>query len=234
MFSFGARKLSNSSVSLLSKVLLGLLIVTGPAHAALIEDWTRDPLSRKGIPSGWTGEAFGGRASFDFMIEQDAGKRFLHLASHNEHSTIAKDITGKVNLQETPILEWIWKATVLPTGGDIRRRETTDMAAQIYVVWPRFPRLLRSRIIGYVWDTTAPVATIAKSQKTSTVTFVVMRSGPEELGKWIMERRNVVEDYAKIFGEAPDDPGVITISIDSNDTRSAAEFSLGSIAFRSR
>jgi hypothetical protein len=122
----------------------------------------------------------------------------------------------------------------LPNGGDIRRRETTDMAAQVYVVWPRFPRLLRSRIIGYVWDTTAPMATIARSQKTATVTFVVMRSGPEDLGKWITERRNVAEDYAKIFGEAPEDPGAITISIDSNDTQSMAEFSLGSIAFRPR
>ena len=89
------------------------------------------------------------------------------------------------------------------------------MAAQLYVVWPRFPELLRSRIIGYVWDATTPVATVAKSHKTGTVTFVVMRSGSEDLGKWLTERRNVAEDYAKIFGESPDDPRAITISIDS-------------------
>ena len=33
------------------------------------------------------------------------------------------------------------------------------------------------------------------------------------------QRRNVAEDYVKIFGEAPDDPRAITISIDWNDTR---------------
>src|SRR6186713_1011100 len=76
------------------------------------------PIAHKGIPSGWTGESFGGRALYDFTIEQDAGRRVLHLASRNEHSTISRDITGKVNLQETPILEWTWKATGLPTGGD--------------------------------------------------------------------------------------------------------------------
>jgi len=85
-----------------------------------------------------------------------------------------------------------------------------------------------------VWDTTTPMATIAKSQKTGTVTFVVVRSGSEELGKWLMERRNVAEDYAKIFGEYPDNPSVITISIDSNDTRSMSEFSIGPIGFRPR
>lgn len=211
-----------------------LLAAAGADRVVLIEDWTTDAVSRRGIPSGWTGEAFGRQAAYDFMIEQDAGRRVLHLESRNEHSTIAKEITGKVNLKETPILEWTWKATTLPTGGDLRRKETTDMAAQLYVVWPRFPALLRSRIIGYVWDATTPAATIVKSQKTGTVTFVVMRSGSEDLGKWLTERRNVAEDYAKIFGESPDDPRVITISIDSNDTRSMAESFIGPIVFRAR
>jgi uncharacterized protein (DUF1501 family) len=98
----------------------------------------------------------------------------------------------------------------------------------------RFPELLRSPIIGYVWDATTPAAMIAKSQKTGTVTFVVMRSGSEDLGKWLTERRNVVEDYARIFGESPDDPRAITISIDSNDTHSMAESFMGPIVFRAR
>ena len=233
-FSFGFLNSTNGWVRLVSGVFVALFMATGTGRAVVIEDWTRDPIARKGIPSGWTGESFGGRALYDFTIEQDAGRRVLHLASRNEHSTISRDITGKVNLQETAILEWTWKATALPTGGDLRRKETTDMAAQVYVVWPRFPTLLRSRIIGYVWDTTTPMTTIAKSQKTGTVTFVVVRTGSEELGKWIMERRNVAEDYTKIFGEPPDNPRIITISIDSNDTHSMAEFLIGPIAFRPR
>jgi Protein of unknown function (DUF3047) len=215
-------------------VFLALLTAAGAGRVVVIEDWTTDAVSQRGIPSGWTGESFGRRAAYDFVIEQNAGRRFLHLESHNEHSTIAKEITGKVNLKETPILEWTWKTAILPAGGDLRRKETTDIAAQLYVVWPRFPALLRSRIIGYVWDATTPVGTIVKSQKTGTVTFVVMRSGSEDLGKWLTEHRNVAEDYVRIFGESPDDPRVITISIDSNDTRSMAESFMGPIVFRAR
>ena len=180
------------------------------------------------------GEGLGQVAAYDFVIEQDAGKQVLHIKSHNEHSTIVKDITGKVNLKETPILEWTWKVMILPTGGDLRRKETTDIAAQLYVVWPRFPALLRSRIIGYVWDATTPAVTIVKSQKTGTVMFVVMQSGSERLGKWLTERRDVAEDYIKIFGEFPDEPRAITISIDSNDTHSMAESFMGPILFRTR
>ncbi len=64
--------------------------------------------------------------------------------------------------------------------------------------------------------------------------FVVMRSGSGDLGKWLTEHRNVAEDYVKIFGEFPDDPRAITISIDSNDTHSIAESFMGPIVFRTQ
>jgi hypothetical protein len=56
----------------------------------------------------------------------------------------------------------------------------------------------------------------------------------KDLGKWVTERRNVAEDYGKIFGAFPDDPSAITISIDSNDTHSTAESFMGPIVFRAR
>jgi hypothetical protein len=220
------------SVLLMCIVSVGLLTAATVERVILVENWTTDPVGRKGIPSGWTGEGFGQRADYDFMIEQTGEARVLHLKSHDEHSTIVRDISAKVHLKETPILEWTWKATVLPTGGDVRRKESTDIAAQLYVIWPRFPTLIRSRIIGYIWDATTPAATMVKSQKTGTVTFIVLRSGTKDLGKWITERRNVAEDYRDIFGELPEDPAAITISIDSNDTHSAAESFIGPIFFR--
>lgn len=234
MFFPGFLKSTTTRVGVMSAVFVMLFTAASAGRVVVIEDWTTDAVSRRGIPSGWTGEAFGRRANYDFTVEQIVSKRVLHLKSQNDHSTIARDITGKVSLKETPILEWRWKAMTLPKGGDLRRKETTDMAAQLYVVWPRFPALLRSRIIGYVWDATTPAATIVKSQKTGTVTFVVMRSGSEDLGKWLTEHRNVAEDYVKIFGEVPDDPKAVTISIDSNDTHSEAESFIGPIIFRAR
>jgi len=65
------------------------------------------------------------------------------------------------------------------------------------------------------------------------VTYVVVRSGPTDLGKWLTESRNVLEDYKKIYEEAPtEDVGAISIAIDSNDTNSTAESYFGEILFR--
>lgn len=228
--------LVKSSTACLPFALVALVasyaMAAGAERVMVIEDWTKNAVGRRGIPLGWTGETFGRQAKYELTIEQNAGVRVLHLVSRDEHSIIGKEITGKVNLKETPILEWTWKSTILPTGGDLRRKETTDMAAQLYIVWPRFPALLRSRLIGYVWDTKTPSGTVLKSQKTGTVTFVVIRSGAEELGKWLIERRNVVDDYVSVFGEPPEDPGLISISIDSNDTHTMAESFIGPIIFR--
>jgi len=63
--------------------------------------------------------------------------------------------------------------------------------------------------------------------------FVIVRSGTQDLGRWVTERRNVSEDYRKAFGEDPEDPRAIAISIDTNDTHSTAEAFLGPIVFTS-
>lgn len=209
------------------------LAVTVAAADFVIEDWSKYPVGTRGIPPGWEGQKWGSPA-YDFSIVQDGGRKVLHLKSKDEGSTISKDIKGKVNLKETPFLEWTWKAVALPVGGDSRKKELDDQAVQVFVAWPRFPEMVRSRIIGYVWDSTVPVGTVAKSEKTATVTYIVLRSGPGELGKWITERRNVREDFKKLYGEEPENPAALSISIDSNDTKSHSESFVGPIAFKSR
>jgi hypothetical protein len=215
-------------------VVVLLLVLTMAAWAAdvVIDDWKSQKLGAHGIPDGWTGGQTWGLPQHDLTIEENEGHRVLHLKSKIESSAIRRDIRGKVNLKETPILEWSWRAITLPKNGDCRKKGADDQAAQLYLVWPRFPEAVRSQIIGYIWDSTAPAGSIVKSEKTSTVTYVVMRSGAADLGKWITERRNVVEDYKKIYGAQPDSPGYISIAIDSDDTVSSAESVFGSILFR--
>lgn len=211
-----------------------LLVFTMAAWAAdvVIDDWKSQKLGANGIPDGWTGGQTWGLPQHDLTIEENEGHRVLHLKSKIESSAIRRDIRGKVNLKETPILEWSWKAITLPKNGDCRKKGADDQAAQLYIVWPRFPEAVRSQIIGYIWDSTAPAGSIVKSEKTSTVTYVVMRSGAADLGKWITERRNVAEDYKKIYGAQADNPGYISIAIDSDDTVSSAESVFGAILFR--
>jgi Protein of unknown function (DUF3047) len=215
-------------------VLALAFVVIATAWAAdrvVVEDWRSYPLGTRGIPGEWKEQTWG-KPAYDLEIVADNGQPVLRLRSKGDNSTISRDLKGSVDLNEkTPILEWRWKVMTLPTGGNACQKSTDDEAAQVYVAWVRSPEAVRSRIIGYVWDSTAPAGTICKSQKTATVTYVVLRSGADELGKWITERRNVVEDFQRIYGEAPDNPTALSLAIDSDDTRSSAESFIGPTVF---
>ncbi|HET7343036.1 MAG TPA: DUF3047 domain-containing protein [Methylomirabilota bacterium] len=212
-------------------LLLALATSAWAQGQFLVEDWTTQTVGAKGIPTGWKGQNWGS-PKYDFEIVSNDNHKVLHLRSAGDGSTIAKDVKGKIDLKQTPILEWSWKVTVLPKGGDACKKATDDEAAQVYVMWPRFPQAVRSQIIGYIWDTSQPVGTICKSEKTGTVTYIVVRSGPAELGKWLTERRNVAEDFRKAYNDAPDDPAAVSVAIDSNDTSSTAESFIGPILFK--
>ena len=211
-------------------VLVGLLIAVAvlAADLVIVEDWAALPVGTKGIPAGWSKQDWGS-PKYDFTVIEQDGQRVLHLKSAGDSSNINKDIRGKVRLAETPILEWTWKVTKLPAGADLRRKETSDTTGHIFLVWPRFPAMVRSRVIGYVWDEHLAPGTVETSRKTGLVTFIVVRSGTAELGRWFTDRRNVAEDYRRVFRESPVDPQAIALSIDTNDTRAPAETTFGAI-----
>jgi hypothetical protein len=213
--------------------LAGMLVaaVALAADVVVVEDWSAAPVGAKGIPPGWQRQDWGSPVYNFTVVEQD-GQRAVQMKSASDSSNVNKDIRGKVRLAETPILEWTWKVAALPRGADARRAATDDEAGQLYVVWPRFPQALRAQIIGYIWDTTAPAGSVFKSQKSGTVTYVVVRSGPADLGKWVTERRDVREDFRRIYGEEPEDPGGMSFGIDSDDVKGTAESYMGRIVFR--
>jgi Protein of unknown function (DUF3047) len=218
----------------LTLVVMALLLaaVAAAADRVVVEDWSRNRVGTRGIPSDWKGQNWGSPA-YDFAVVDNDSHHVLHMRSNNDSSTITRDIRSKVNLAETPLLEWRWKVTALPKGGNSCQKVADDQAAQIFLVWPRFPEAVRSRIIGYVWDSTVKAGTICPSEKTRTVTYVIIRSGDAELGKWLTEQRNVREDFKKIYGEEPENPAAIALAIDSNDTKSTAESFIGPLLFRS-
>jgi hypothetical protein len=214
-----------------------LVAAHGPARAAadrhVVEDWKAPSLGQQGIPPGWRAyETPGGHPRYDFSVVEDGGRRALRMRSESEHSTIARELT--VDLASTPILTWSWKIVSFPTGADLRERATSDATGHLFVIWPRFPEMLRSRLIGYVWEPRAPADAVFASKKTGTVMYVVVRSGTAGTGAWVDERRDVAADYRRIYGGTPPNPPALALSIDTNDTRSHAESLVGALAFQAR
>jgi hypothetical protein len=130
----------------------------------------------------------------------------------------------------TPWLTWEWKALVLPEGGDVRRPRQNDQAGRVMVVFEGM------KGIQYIWDTTAPVGTEARPDEFEIFqrVLVVVRSGPREIGQWFRERRNVYEDYRRLFEETPPAVKLVGLESHSNDTRTRTAVRFGGLRFDAR
>jgi hypothetical protein len=188
---------------------------------------TRLPAS--GVPVGWGVIELAGSDAAVELVRND-GRLALRLRSLRDSFVLHRDIV--LDLQRYPILSWSWKVARLPAGGDVREPGRNDQAAQVYVVFPRWPSpRTTSDVIGYVWDARAPVGTTLAQPGAPNVRIVVVVSGPGRLEQWLQQRRDVAEDYRALFGRQPPRAGKVALMIDSNDTRSEAEAMFGELTF---
>jgi regulator of sigma D len=48
--------------------------------------------------------------------------------------------------------------------------------------------------------------------------MIAVQSGPAHVGQWLEEKRNLLEDYRRCFGEDPGKAGVVAIMTDTDNT----------------
>lgn len=218
----------------LTGLLLTSLISATSSEAgpdSLVVDPVSNGLGKDGLPVGWAlKQWFGG--GHDVRIEKNDEKPVIHLVSTQNSFGIYKNLD--LDIHDYPYLSWQWKVTVLPTGGDVRNKKTDDQAAQVYVLFPKFPSAVNTRLVGYIWENLTPKDLHVTSQKSSNTRYVVLRNGTDPLGRWMPEKRNVLQDYRDLFGEEPPQVGGLTLMIDSDDTKSTAESYFDILQFEKR
>lgn len=211
----------------------GLSEKTGLIPAAR---FTGCPL-KPGVPPGWILDRTAGTPTLSLKKEGDAV--FLHLVSEGRSSFGIKRPV-QVDIREYPYLTWRWKANRLPAGGDVRRCGRDDQALQLYIAFQPlgFPARLKTPVIGYIWDNEAPKGWMGKSPKIGAdkLRYVVSRNGTDRLDTWYTEKRNIYEDYRRLFrdigaGEPQGPTKGIALYIDSQDTKSTAEGHIGEVYF---
>lgn len=233
------------SVKITTVIIPFLAISLGLAHEGtlLVASFSHSAVGN-GIPQGWEVKEWKGRA--DINVVMDGDEPVLWLKSNGTSTALYKEVM--LDVRDLPYLNWRWKVTRLPDGGDVRKRAKDDQAAQVYVIFPvngllskinsmlpaRLPDIdidskIKARAVGYIWDSSAPQGLDITSRKSSKVRYVVVRGGKAGLGQWHTEKRNIYKDYKRLFGEEPPKAGRIAVMIDSDDTKSLAECFIGGI-----
>lgn len=202
-------------------MVVGVLTGTSAGQDIVLVDFNT---AQDVIPHGW--ELVVNKGNADLRLTPENEGQALQLRSQNASFALQKET--QLDLQNNPYLIWTWKVTQLPAGGDFRQRKTDDQAAQLIVSFSA------TRFISYIWDSTAPKNVFGKAPSPPFRKIIawVVQSGSKSLGEWKTERRNLVEDYTKLFGEAPRKLRGLRIQINSQHTQSRAAAAWKSIILR--
>ncbi len=190
----------------------------------------------KGVPPGWELDVKKGKPFVNLLKAGDS--YCVQLYSNKSSFGVKKGI--KVDISEYSYLNWEWAATKLPPGGDARKSSMDDQVLQIYVAFPAvgWPEKLHTPVIGYIWDNEAPKNTTGRSPQIggSKLRYVIIKNKTDKLNQWHTEKRNIYEDYKKLFadinsGEPTGLTKGVEIFINTQHTGSQAEGFVSTIFF---
>lgn len=171
-----------------------------------------------GIPAGTEERRFEGQTQYR-VVELD-GQRVLSAAAEGTASGLI--FPTRFNPSEWPWLEWRWRIGKILEKGDARVKHGDDYAARVYVIFPHWLPI-KTRSINYIWANRLPRDTAQPNTYTANAMMLALRSGGDSTGEWVSERRNLVEDYRRLFGQDPPDEALIAVMTDTDQTGEFAQ-----------
>lgn len=145
------------------------------------------------------------------------------------------------NVYEYPNITWRWKIDNLLQKGNAKSKEGDDYPIRIYVVFKYDPKeaSIGKRIkyksakllygtfppdssLNYIWANKIHEEDILSNTFTSAAQMILLQKGDENIGRWMTEEVNILEDYKKAFGKKPPKTASVIIMNDSDNTKESA------------
>ena len=136
-----------------------------------------------------------------------------------------------VDLKKLPIIRWRWRVVRnLSLSPD--EKDPDDQPGVLYLgdgnTWRQYS-------VGYRWECNSPVGaeSFVKSRGgLATIKCFCVRNRNTPEGKWVVEERNVVEDFKAAFGRHPAANFVLCLGANSQNSNSNTRMEIDYIEFR--
>lgn len=200
------------------------------------------------VPDGWKPLTFKKiTAQTKYEVVTDDPVPVIKAMSDASASGLTKAV--RINPKEFPILRWRWKVENLLKNSDVSRKDGDDYPARLYVTFEydpdkvNFSKKLKYKAgraifgdipigaLNYIWETKTPIGTIVENAFTDFAQMIVVESGPQKVGIWVDEERNIYDDYKRAFGEEPPMINGVAIMSDTDNTKERAVAYYGDITF---
>jgi hypothetical protein len=178
----------------------------------------------------WQPKAFQGETRYAF--DDQSGRRALFAQSQGTASGLYREI--RVDLNRTPWLNWSWRVDRVLKGVDERTQSGDDYPARVYVVVSGGAAFWKTRSLIYVWSSHQPVGATWNNAFTGNARVMALRSGIQDAGRWVSEKRNIRTDFRQLFGEDLDAIDAVALMTDTDNSGQAATAWYGDLEFTAR
>jgi hypothetical protein len=201
------------------------------------------------LPVGWQEQVMRrDKPVTRYQTAQRDGRTVLHALAERASSGLRCDVD--IDPADTPWLEWEWRVDALATAATVAVDELDDSPARVVVAFDGDRSTLSWRELAfqdqveaftgytlpfatlmYVWDGQAPLESVFAYPRTARIRYLVVETGEANTGRWLGHRRNVVDDYRRVFGGEPGRIRSVGVLTDSDDLRTRSEAWYGDLEF---
>jgi hypothetical protein len=199
------------------------------------------------MPSGWqTVLLSASKQPTEYTLVADEGVIVLRASAKGSASILAW--RTDFDPRAFPMLSWRWKARPIP-GADTRARRSEDSPARVMISFSGNPASLKASdraagalaeaisghalpyaVLMYIWGAKVAPESTTVSALTSRVRMIAVSSDEEGAGRWQSYRRNLAEDYRRVFGEEPGRVTAIELMTDTDNTGAVTETFYGDLS----
>lgn len=201
------------------------------------------------IPSPWKVERIDQRIpATEYAIRNWDGVGAVEARANKSMALFGRPL--EIDLQKTPVLCWQWRIDAPIASADMMKKSGDDYAARVYLNFDvpadqldfgtrtklalgrtLYGDHLPAAAINYIWDNRHPVGTLQDNVYTDRARMLVLRSGAADAGRWVHERRHVLKDFQRAFGDLQGQLKSIALASDTDNTGEEAHAGFADFRF---
>jgi hypothetical protein len=206
----------------------------------------------KSVPPGWEILTYPWKAENLVSLVREGKTRVLHMKSLNSVSGVMRRFDGLAPA-ECSGFSWRWKVSRSVGMAVEHLGDRCDAAARVRVIFgresrspwehPLVVRFLESlgvappvmeppgHGIDYLWGNGHPPGTVLDDPRSSRRKLLVLEQGNGKAGRWVLEERDLEDDFRRCFGEPSPGVAAVVLLSDTDDTNEGVEAWFGNLRF---
>jgi hypothetical protein len=188
------------------------------------------------------------KALTEYSMVEKAGRPALQALAAQSATGAAAEV--EIDLSKTPWLSWSWWLDKHLDGADVSDGDKDDAPLRIVLGFDGNADELTYRdqiffdqvklftgkdlpfaSLIYVWDRRLGLNVAVPNFRSGRIQYLNVQSGDEGLGRWVSHRRNVLDDYKRVFGGVAGKLNSVGVLSDTDDLKQTSVAWYGSLSF---